>query len=640
MNDDVDALRARLAAIVDSSQDAILSKNLEGIVTAWNRAAEHMYGYSATEMIGRHVSRIIPPHLVGESDFILGEVLEGRPVAAYDTERLAKDGSLVAVSVAVSPMLDGSGTVIGASTIARDIRERKKAEAERTLMQQLVEQSADAIIAVDSRERISTWNPAAEVMFGFTAAEAVGRLAREVVIADDPAEQVEVTSAVFSERQTLRYEARRRRRDGAELVADISIAPLADPSGAPAGAVVTVRDVTAAHEAEAAIQHAAERETQLRTELEQARRLESVGQLAGGIAHDFNNLLAVILNLAVFVADALPPESEARADAEEIEQTARRAATLTRQLLIFSRRGVIQPEIFDPADVLAGLNNFLRRALGELVDLEVETDQDPWNVEMDRGQLEQVIVNLAVNARDAMPDGGRLIVGIRNTVVDDAFARTRVGLEPGRYVTLTVSDTGVGMPPEVKQRVFEPFFTTKPAGQGTGLGLATVYGIVTDAGGRVTVYSEEGQGTAVHVYLPATAAKAGERVRDAAAPPGGGERILVVEDAPDVRMICARILRRAGYDVKTAGDASEALEVLRSAQVDLVLTDVVMPHTTGTSLAAQLRKDRPNAKVLYMSGYSHRMLDNAELDSRNSSFIEKPFTAADLQTRIRELLDR
>ncbi|MDO9353929.1 MAG: PAS domain S-box protein [Solirubrobacteraceae bacterium] len=639
MHSDDAAIRARLAAIVDSSHDAILAKDTAGTVTAWNPAAERLYGYTADEMVGRSVSLIIPEELIGESDFILAEVVAGRSVPPYDTERVTKSGARVPVSIAVSPVRDTNGTVVGASTIARDMSARLAAEAERAWTAMLIRQSADGIVALDETGVISTWNPAAEELFGYSEREALGRRPEDVVHADDPADQFEVSESVRAGR-TRRYEAVRRHRDGHELIVQISIAPLDGPGQRHRGAVVSIRDVTAARRAETLATEAQLRETALVRELEQTRRLESVGQLAGGIAHDFNNLLGVILNLAAFVAEDLPAGSQTREDAEEIGLAAKRAATLTRQLLIFSRRDIVEPEVFDPGALVSGLHSFLTRALGENVDLEVSADDELWSVSMDRGQLEQIVVNLAINGRDAMPSGGRLIVETRNTVVDEEFAKARVGLSPGNYVTLTVSDTGSGMDAEVLARAFEPFFTTKPEGQGTGLGLSTVYGIAAQVGGRVALYSEPGRGTAVHVHLPATLTRP-ERTEQSEAPaPGGrGERILVVEDAADVRSITERILRKAGYDVTACCGADEALEILAGTRsVDLVLTDVVMPGRPGTELVELIRARDPGTRVLFMSGYSNKMLTDEVLQHPASKFIEKPFTADQLRRKVLELL--
>jgi PAS domain S-box-containing protein len=640
MENDVVALRARLAAIVDSSLDAILAKDLRGIITAWNPAAERLYGYSAAEILGRPVSLLIPDELAGESDAILREVIAGRAVPAHDTRRVTKSGQMVDVSVAVSPIKDGAGSVIGASTIARDISERIAAEATQAWTALLVEQSPDAIIAIDADRRITTWNPAAEALFGYTYAEAHGRIAQVVVRSDDTDAQVEISASVISSGRTHRYEAVRKHRDGHDLTVEISIAPLDGPDGQPRGAVVSIRDVTAARAAERRIDEARTRELALEHELEQTRRLESVGELAGGIAHDFNNLLAVILNLATFVASDLPEGSPARADVEEITLAAQRAAALTRQLLIFSRRDVVEPEVFDLGEVVAGLESFLRRALGERVRLEVAAADGLWHVKMDRGQMEQIVVNLAVNARDAMPDGGRLIIETGNTVVDDDFASTRVGLSPGDYITLTVSDTGVGMDADVVARAFEPFYTTKPVGQGTGLGLATVYGIVAKAGGRVALYSEPDRGTSVKVHLPVSTEAPRPTGGDENEAPGGrGEVVLVVEDAPDVRRVTERILTAAGYRVLTTDGAVGAFAALEASPVDLVLSDIIMPGVTGTELLARIRRERPGQRVLLMSGYSHKMLTPDVIDQHSSGFIEKPFTADQLRRKIRVLLD-
>ena len=640
-NTTIDVGGARLAAIVESSHDAILAKDLSGVVTAWNPAAEHLYGYTAEEMIGRSVETIIPSEASGESRFILAEIMAGRTVPPHDTQRLTKAGTRVAVSVSVSPIRDASGTVIGASTIAHEITARLRAEAERARTQSIVRQSADGIVALDSEGRISHWNPAAEDLFGYSELEAIGHQPRELIRSPDTDAQAEIYASVLEAGQTRRYEANLKHRNGADIVAQVSIAPLDSTSTDPIGAVISIHDMTARRIAERRAREAEDRESTLVRELEQTRRLESMGQLAGGIAHDFNNILGVILNLAAFVAAELPPDSPVRADAQEIELAAKRAATLTRQLLTFSHRDIVEPEVFEPGQVVADLQNFLRPALGQGIRLEISAEPDPWTVSMDRGQLEQIVVNLAVNGRDAMPDGGRLIIETRNTTVDEEFAAARVGLAPGRYVTLAISDTGTGMTPEALERAFEPFYTTKDRSEGTGLGLATVYGIATKAGGRVALYSEPGYGTAVHVHLPATTSAPHAREHDSGAPPTGhGERILIVEDADDVRAITERILTAAGYQVDACDSADRACQASHAHDaIDLILTDVVLTGATGIDLASELRANGRQPKVIFMSGYSHKTLADEITGHPDSGFIEKPFTAAQLQRKVRELLD-
>jgi hypothetical protein len=371
--------------------------------------------------------------------------------------------------------------------------------------------------------------------------------------------------------------------------------------------------------------------------------LESVGQLAGGIAHDFNNILGVIMNYAEFVGDELEVDSQAHQDMEEIRRAAERAAALTRQLLIFSRREVVQPELLDLRKVVSGLENLLHRALGERVELETYFSDDLMAIEADPGQIEQVLVNLSVNARDAMPDGGRLLIEVDNAELDAEYTYMHPDTEPGTYVRLKVSDTGIGMDEETIQRAFEPFFTTKGKGEGTGLGLATVYGIVTGAGGRIDIYSEPGIGTTIKVHLPASSAAPSHGQREAKdRPVGRGEVVLVVEDEPDVRRMAERILTKGGYSVIGTSGGEEALDVCRKDDqpIHLLLTDVIMPGMLGTELVEQIKALRPELGVIFMSGYSHEVLAPEALAKQDgAAFIEKPFNATELLQAVRGLLD-
>jgi signal transduction histidine kinase/ActR/RegA family two-component response regulator len=424
------------------------------------------------------------------------------------------------------------------------------------------------------------------------------------------------------------------RKDGTEFPVEISLSSIETEDGILATAAV--RDISDRAEGE--------RERALLEQLNQARRLESVGQLAGGIAHDFNNILGVIMNYAEFVADDLDADSQARKDVEEIRRAAERAAALTRQLLIFSRREVVKPELLYLRNVITELENLLRRALGERVELIVRFGDDPCPVEADPGQIEQVLVNLAVNARDAMPDGGRLVIEVDRTDLDEEYAYMHPDTDAGTYVRLKVSDTGVGMDEETISRAFEPFFTTKGKGEGTGLGLATVYGIVTGAGGRVDIYSEPGMGATVKIHLPAsTAAPPKDAAKHEERPAGSGEVVLVVEDEPDVRRMAERILSKGGYSVIATSGGDEALEVCGQAgqAIDLLLTDVIMPGMLGTELVEQVKALRPALPVIFMSGYSHEVLAPGALAGNgDSSFIEKPFSAGELLRAVHGLLDR
>jgi signal transduction histidine kinase/ActR/RegA family two-component response regulator len=411
--------------------------------------------------------------------------------------------------------------------------------------------------------------------------------------------------------------------------------------------VMVLRDITGELEAERDRQNL---ETRLKratggeaidAQLGQTGRLETVGQLAGGIAHDFNNILGVIINYSQFVIDELEEGSPVRADVEEIWRAARRGAALTRQLTIFSRHESQSLESLILNDVVADLEALLKRTLGEHIELTTNLGGKLWPIEADRGQIEQALVNLALNSRDAMPDGGTLTITTENVELDGREASLYPSIEPGNFVRLSVEDTGVGMDGEVAARAFEPFYTTKAQGEGTGLGLAIVYGIVTGAGGAVALSSEPGFGTVVSAHFPATGGAGAQVEGSEAAERRDGsatEAVLVVEDDPSMRRMAERILRRAGYEVTTSPGGRDALRKLEAeTHFDMLLTDVVMPEMSGTELAARAGALYPDLRILLMSGYVDRpgvgpVQDDAEL-------LEKPFRAEDLLAKVREVLE-
>jgi signal transduction histidine kinase/ActR/RegA family two-component response regulator len=397
----------------------------------------------------------------------------------------------------------------------------------------------------------------------------------------------------------------------------------------PATVILHTEDVTAQREAEA--------------QLIQSQKLEAIGRLAGGIAHDFNNLMSIIISYTDFAIETLRHSNPIRDDLMEVRRAGRRAAELTRQLLAFSRRQVLDPEVIDLNAVVAGMEGMLRRLLGEDIEITFRPEDGLDGVMADPGQIGQVLMNLAVNARDAMPRGGRLAIETANVDLDENYSHRHDIVEPGRYVALTVSDTGCGMEPEVAQRIFEPFFTTKELGKGTGLGLSTAYGIVKQSGGYIWVYSEPGLGTTFKIYLPRIS---GPATHDSLAPAldsavSGTETVLVVEDEEAVRRLAQRILFRAGYLALGANGGEEALALARghAGRIHLLLTDVVMPGMGGRELAERLVEERPGLRVLYMSGYTGEMVLHHGVLENDRRFLGKPFSAPDLLRKVRETLD-
>ena len=425
------------------------------------------------------------------------------------------------------------------------------------------------------------------------------------------------------------------RKDGTVLDVSLTISPVKDVGGVTIGASAIARDITA--------RLALERDHHiLETRTRQAERLESLGRLAGGVAHDFNNLLAVIINYAEFVKDEIEDKKAAIADIDQIHAAAERAAALTRQLLVFSKRGEAQRKVFDLNELVSSIEQMLRRTIGEHIELSTSRDPDLWPIDADPGQFEQLLMNLAVNARDAMLGGGLLTIDTENALIDDGFADMHPGLVPGRYVRMRVSDTGTGMAPDMLARVFEPFFSTKSQAEGTGLGLSTVFGIVQQAHGEITLYSEVGIGTTCRIFLPAT--ELGRNVPgdvEAAVDCSGTETVLVVEDEQPLLDVTRRILERNGYIVLTAASGIEALMVADSheGEIGLLLTDVIMPQMLGNELAEKLTSNRPGVRVLSMSGYALPVLSSQGTLEAGVNLLDKPFSADALLKKVREVID-
>ncbi len=496
----------------------------------------------------------------------------------------------------------------------------------------LLESASQAIIAVDAAGRIVLANARTQEIFGYSREELLGG-SIEMLLPESSRHRHVQERADYIANPRVRpmgigMELAGRRKNGSEFPVEVSLSYIRTPDGVFAIAFVT--DISQRKNLEEQLLH--------------AQKMEAVGRLAGGVAHDFNNMLTVISGYNQMILDLLSPQDPMRGYAEEILKAADRAAALTNQLLAFSRRQIVQPRVINVNEVLSHTEKMLRRLIGEDVVLSLSLNPLTGNIKADPGHLEQAIFNLATNARDAMPEGGRLTIETTNATLDDTYVRTHLGVVPGDYVMIAVSDTGHGMDVETKRRIFEPFFTTKERGKGTGLGLATVYGIVKQAGGDIWVYSELGRGTTFKLYFP----RVSEPVSDAqgsgsvAPAPAGSETVLVVEDEQGVRDLTGKILKNLGYTVLTAASGSDALEISRKhpAPISVLLTDVVMPHMSGSQLAAELRRNRPEMKVIYVSGYTETtVLDHGVLDP-GLDFLAKPFTREGLSRKLREVLGK
>jgi PAS domain S-box-containing protein len=638
---------ARLASIVQSSYDSVIGKNLDQIVTSWNPGAERMYGYTAQEMIGQHIRMIISDEDRDREARLHAKVAGRGQVEQYQTRRVRKNGTLITVALTLSPIADDRGAIIGVSTVGRDVTEQQRAQ-DRFIA--LLEAAPDAMICAAQDGRIALVNAQAERLFGYPRDELIGQPV-EILVPDGareihPSHRAGYSIAPQPRPMGADMQLAGRRRDGSTFPAEISLSAIETDEGILVTAAV--RDVTERLESQAERERLltqAERD-RLERQMHQSQRLESLGQLAGGVAHDFNNLLGVIANYAAFVSEQLADPAatlnlaEIRDDITQVERAAERAASLTHQLLAFARQEVIQPRALNLSDVVNGVEQLLLRTLGEHVELITDLAGQLSPVLADPGQIEQVLVNLAVNARDAMPQGGKLTIQTGMADVGEPAA-TQLGLAPAQYVTLKVSDTGTGIPAHILDRVCEPFFSTKPKGEGSGLGLATVYGIITQAGGQLRIYSDAGLGTTFAAYLPATTQQAARNGPAAATPQRGhGERVLVVEDEPAMREVTRRLMARNGYQVTAVAGGQEALAALthRLGHVEVLLTDVIMPHMQGKELAAKVLALHPGTRVVFMSGYTQGLLSAQGVLAPGVHLIEKPFSEASLLAKLHEVL--
>jgi two-component system cell cycle sensor histidine kinase/response regulator CckA len=607
-----------------------LAEPKTGIILDANERLAQMLGYNREELIGRSVAQLdlwVDP---SERREIAEAIDAGWPVREREVRLRTKSGEIRQVLDSIEPVQVGEKRAM--LSVLQDITDRRFAEAEMRRSQErfrrLFESNTIGITVADLRGKIMESNDAYLDMIGYTREELLSGVVRWDEMT--PAEDREKDQMAVEELQRTGiaqpYEKELIRKDGTRVPLLIGIAMLEASEGSIIAYTVDLSS-----------------RRQLEEQLRQAQKMEAVGQLAGGVAHDFNNLLTAILGYADILSSQVGEGSPATESVAEIRKAGERAASLTRQLLAFSRRQVLEPKVLDLNAVVENLEKMLRRLIGEDVELFTVLDRGIARVRADAGQLEQVVINLAVNARDAMPKGGTLTIETKDVELDEAYAREHISVRPGRYVMLAVSDTGIGMSVETKSHMFEPFFTTKGKGKGTGLGLATVYGIVKQSGGYIWAYSELDRGTSFKVYLPHVegAVDAAPTRRKSERQTGGSETVLLVEDEQAVRALVRRILERYGYTVIEASGAAQALEAARRHEgpIHLILTDVIMPEMGGSELAPRLAELRPDVRVLFMSGYTDDGILRQGLIAEGGHFLQKPFTPEVLARKVRDVLD-
>ncbi len=621
-----------LQGITEGTTDSVFVKDLQGRYRMINSAGAQLLGRTVAEVIGKDDAELFAPENGREIMAADRKIVESGKTQTY--EELGVSAGVARTYLATKgPYRDSNGAVIGLLGICRDITDRKRAEEEFRQSQQKLrihfEHTPLAVVEWDTQLRITEWSASAERVFGYSRAEAIGRDASFLV---PPALQEHVArmgQEILMLRGGTRSANDNLTKDGRTISCEWYNTPLVDESGRVLGVASLVQDVT--------------ERVALEERLRQSQKMEAVGRLAGGVAHDFNNLLTVIMGYSQLLTDGLPPASRLMDATAQIRSAADRAAGITRQLLAFSRKQVLSPRVIDLNDIMLNLDTMLRRLIGEDVEVLTVPGRNLGAVKADPGQIEQVIMNLALNARDAMPNGGKLTLETENMDLDDAYASEHQPLRPGRYVMLAVSDTGTGMSPETQAHIFEPFFTTKEVGKGTGLGLSMVYGIVKQSGGYIWVYSELDRGTSFKIYLPRVDQPA-EAVGVGKRPAGvqrGTETILLVEDDAQLRQLTSSVLAHCGYKVLPAGGTEEGLALCREnhRNIHLLVTDVIMPGMNGRQLAEQVKQISPSTRVLYISGYTSNAIVHYGVLDPGLWFLPKPFSLSDLVAKVREVLD-
>ena len=661
----------KFRALLEAAPDAVLIVDAGGTIVLVNQQTEKMFGYSRGELLGKPVEMLVPPqhrpaHSVHRGNYNASPRVRMMG-SGMELFGLRKDGSEFPVEISLSPAESAEGfqvfsvirDVTGRKRLEEELRRakealeqrvetrtnelmianmalevetehRKRSQADLERLASIVESSEDAIIGKSLEGRILSWNPAAERMYGYTAAEAIGRHISMLAPADRNEEISEILEKLRRDESVRHFETTRVTKDGRTLDVSLSIFPIRNAAGKPIAAATIARDIS--------------ERRRMENQLRQTHKMEAIGRLAGGIAHDFNNLLGVILGDTELMLINRKLDAETHTRLQEVKEAGENAASLTRQLLAFSRQQLFETRVLDLNSALTGFESMLRRLLGAEFELTFSLAPDLGKIRADASQLLQVVLNLVVNARDAMKRGGRIRIETANAKLDESYASLHPGSFAGPHVMLSVSDNGPGMDGETLSHIFEPFFSTKKGAEASGLGLATVYGIVRQSNGSIWVYSEPGQGSIFKIYLPTVEERisATQRTEVAEEFPRGTETVLLVEDSKLLRRITKEFLSQIGYTVIVAENGSEALDIAAKydKKIDLLFTDLAMPGMNGHDLADKMLADRRDIKVLFTSGYAGSFSLELASAKGHAAFIEKPASWRDLATKVRTLLDQ
>jgi two-component system, cell cycle sensor histidine kinase and response regulator CckA len=634
-----DELLDRLHLQMESMPISCILSNQQLQFTYWNPAAERTFGYSFKEVQGKGAKdNIVPPTEVSSVEDLIQKLIKGdiKGREATLAKNICKDGRVIICEWYNTPLHDSEGNFLGLMSMAIDVTERQKSEEVRSQLGSIIQQTTDAVIGSDLEGRIFTWNRGAETMLGYHSEEIVGQSTALLVPPDRKEEMEKMRNQASKEENVSNYETVMLKRNGDLVEVSVTVSPIKDSQGKIVGISSISRDISGQKRAQEALKKNEE-------QMMLSQKMDAIGRLAGGVAHDFNNLLSVIEGNSDFLKACFPPGDAHFEEVEEIQKAVQQGAELTLQLLAFGKKQVSQPQLVNLNELSSEMIKMFKRLIDASIDFSIVQDKDLNSIQSDPGQIQQVILNLVLNARDAMPKGGNLTVITQNIESTASLEVAGLKIPPGSYVLLSVTDTGTGMDAETQKYLFEPFFTTKGE-KGTGLGLATVYGIVNQWNGYICLRSSLGAGTTFSIYFPAVkeAASAAAKPKKISLVANGSETILVAEDGESVRKIVVRAMENYGYHVLQAANGFEAIKQAWNYKetIHLLLTDTVMPKMNGRELAEELKKTRPKMNILFMSGYPRDVLSQQGRIDSSINLIQKPFSNDELAERIRKLLDQ